>query len=347
MFFRNSNDEEMKPTDLAKYLTDFISKYLPNERGASSNTISAYTQTFVLLLQFMEEQYKIKLEKLKISDIKRDTIVGFLNWLQKERNSSNATRNARLAAIHSFFKYLQYENLGNIYRCQEILSIRTKKANKSNVKYLMVEGIKLLLAQPDIGTRRGRRDLAILSLMYDTGARVQEIIDMTPAMFRFAKSSTVQIVGKGGKARIVPMIESQLYHLKNYIKELHLDRPEAGNHPLFFNSRKEKFTRAGLNHILEKYRKKAYEENSTLVPEKISCHVLRHSKAMHLLQAGVNLVYIRDILGHVSIKTTEIYARADSKQKRDALSAAYVNVQPKEDALWTENENLISWLKKF
>jgi site-specific recombinase XerD len=118
-------------------------------------------------------------------------------------------------------------------------------------------------------------------------------------------------------------------------------------YPLFSNSKKEKLTRAGINHIVHKYANMAREKNSSLIPDKISCHSLRHSKAMHLLQAGVNLVYIRDILGHVSVQTTEIYARADSRQKRVALEKAYVDVHPNEQPLWENNESLLSWLKKF
>jgi integrase/recombinase XerD len=131
------------------------------------------------------------------------------------------------------------------------------------------------------------------------------------------------------------------------MQEHNLIEHHAGMYPLFCNSRKEKLTRAGVNHILLKYVKMAKEKNSKLIPEKISCHSLRHSKAMHLLQAGVNLVYIRDILGHVSVQTTEVYARADSRQKREALEKAYVDVQPKQDAMWLANRNLLDWLKSL
>jgi integrase/recombinase XerD len=203
------------------------------------------------------------------------------------------------------------------------------------------------LQQPDTTTLKGRRDLTLLSLMYDTGARVQEVIDLTPSMLRLNKPATVKIIGKGNKARLVPMLDAQTEHLKNYLKEHRLNEPFANMYPLFFNSRKEKLTRVGVNHIVQKYCKTAREKNKMIIPDKISCHSLRHSKAMHLLQAGINLVYIRDILGHVSIQTTEIYARADSKQKREALEKAYVNVNPNEEPRWAKDENLITWLKKF
>ena len=180
--------------------------------------------------------------------------------------------------------------------------------------------------------------------MYDSGA---EVIDLTPSMLRLKKPSTIKIIGKGKKARIVPMLDAQTDHLKNYLKEHRLTKSFANVYPLFFNSRKEKLTRAGINYIVQKYSKSARKENKMIVPEKISCHCLRHSKAMHLLRAGVNLVYIRDILGHVSIQTTEIYARADSKQKRIAIEKVYVNVNPNEEPAWIKDENLISWLKRF
>ena len=345
MYFLNS--EIMKPTDFSEYISDFISRYLPNEKGASANTIAAYRDTFVLLLNFTEKEKQVKIEKLTLDKITKETILEFLDWIQRERQCSNATRNSRLAAIHSFYRYLQYESMDYLHECQKILSVRFKKTKKESITYLTIEGIKLLLQQPDTTTSRGRRDLTLLSLMYDTGARVQETIDLTPSMLRLNKPPTIKIVGKGNKARLVPMLDAQIEHLKNYLRENRLNEPFANMYPLFFNSRKEKLTRAGINHIVQKYAITARKEDEMIIPENISCHSLRHSKAMHLLQAGVNLVYIRDILGHVSIQTTEIYARADSKQKREALEKAYVNVNPDEEPIWTKDETLVTWLKKF
>lgn len=337
----------MKPTDFSKYISEFISKYLPNELGASPNTISAYRDTFLLLLTFIEKNKKVKLQKLTLDHIKKETIIDFLNWIQSERKCSNSTRNLRLAAIHSFYKYLQYQHLDNLYECQRILAIKTKKAAKDSISYLSVEGIKLLLQQPDTTTRKGRRNLALLSLMYDTGARVQEMIDLTPSMLRLDDPASIKVIGKGNKARLVPMLDTQTIHLKNYLKEYGLDSPTAKLHPLFSNSKKEKLTRAGVKYIVQKYVEMARKENKLVLPPKVTCHSLRHSKAMHLLQAGVNLVYIRDLMGHVSVQTTEIYARADSKHKRIALEKAYENINPEETPTWVDNESLISWLKRF
>ncbi len=337
----------MKPTDFSKSLTDFLTKYLPADRGASYNTILSYKMTFILLISFIQEQKGMKVQKLMLKDITKTCIEEFLDWLQSERKCGDATRNARLAAVHSFFKFLQYESPEHLHEWQRILSIKVKKTKREALNYLTVDGIKLLLDQPDLTTKKGMRDLAMLALMYDTGARVQEIIDLSPSSLRLNKPYTIKLIGKGNKARIVPLMEQEVAHLQGYMVNNKLLEGYANKYPLFYNSRREKLTRAGVTHVLQQYAKMARDKDGTLIPEKISCHSLRHSKAMHLLQAGVNLVYIRDILGHESVTTTEIYARVDSKQKREAIEKAYVNVINKEAPLWTQNEGLLDWLRKF
>jgi integrase/recombinase XerD len=336
-----------KTVDFAKSLANFLTKYLPGERGMSKNTIDSYRTTFILLISYMQEQKGIPPEKLEFNDLSKAIIESFLNHLEIARQCSTSTRNVRLAALHSFFKFVQYDWPEHLDECRKVLSIKVKKARKGTMNYLTLDGIKLLLRQPDLSTRTGLRDLAMLALMYDTGSRVQEIIDLNPSSLRLHKPYTIKIVGKGNKARIVPLMEDQAVHLKNYMVKNHLLEPYANMYPLFFNKRKEKLTRAGVSYILDKYVCMARIHDPNLFPGKISCHSLRHSKAMHLLQAGVNLVYIRDILGHQSVTTTEIYARADSKQKREAIENAYVDVLDKEIPVWVDNENLLSWLKKL
>ena len=337
----------MKPTDFSKSLTDFLTKYLPGERGMSHNTISSYRVTFILFITFMEEQKKVKIEKLILKDFTKEYIVEFLDWLQSERNCSDSTRNVRLAALHSFFRFLQYEIPEYLNEWQRILSIKVKKTEKGTINYLTLDGIKLLLQQPDPSTRKGLRDLALFALMYDSAARVREIIDLTPSRLRLNKPYTIKLIGKGNKARIVPLMDQEVVHLKRYMEINKLLENNVNLNPLFYNSRKEKLTRAGVHHILQCYAKMARDKDPKLIPDKISCHVLRHSKAMHLQQAGVNLVYIRDILGHESVVTTELYARVDSKQKREAIEKAYVDVVTKEAPVWPENDNLLEWLKGF
>ena len=337
----------MRPTDFSKSVADFLTRYLPGERGASKNTIASYRDTFILLLNFLKEREDIPAERLILRQITKETVVKFLDCLEEERHCCAATRNVRLAALPSFFQYLQYQNPENLMEWQRILSIPVKKTEKPSINYLSVKGIRLILEGPNQSTKNGRRDLALLSLMYDSGARVQEIIDLTPSMVRLDPPCTVKLIGKGNKARIVPLLEQQVKFLKIYMTEQKLLQPHANIYPLFTNSRKEKLTRAGVNYILAKYAKQARKKEPSLIPEKLSCHCLRHSLAMHLLQADVNLVYIRDILGHTSIQVTEIYARTDSRQKREAIEKAYSDVSPKETPLWVNNNDLLDWLKSF
>ena len=313
----------------------------------SANTISSYKITFILFINFIESEKNISVNRLSLKDITKKCIVEFLDWLQSERKCSDSTRNVRLAAIHSFFSFLQYDVPENINEWQQILSIRVKKAKKHSMNYLTIEGIKLLLAQPDLSTKKGRRDLVMLALMYDSAARVQEIIDLTASSVRLTKPFTVKLVGKGNKARIVPLMDQEVIHLKDYMERNNLLQSHANLYPLFYNNRREKLTRAGVHHILHHYTGMARKIDQKLIPDKISPHSLRHSKAMHLLQAGVNLIYIRDILGHESVQTTEVYARVDSKHKREAIEKAYADVVKREAPSWTNNDSLLEWLKSF
>lgn len=335
-------------TDFAKYLSRFLSEYLPHERNVSPNTISSYRDAFVQFIDYMKTEKKIGLDKLTLKQLTRNNVVDYLGWILDVRKCSPATRNYRLAAIHSFCWYLQYITIDIAEELQKVLSIKAMRSEANELNYLTVEGIKLLLEQPDLSTINGRRHLAILSLLYETGARVQEIADITVESVRISSAPyTIRLVGKGRKARIVPLIEEQTSILRTYMEEHHLNTPDKAGSPLFYNNRHEKLTREGITYILQTYAAMARKINPDLIPERISCHTLRHSRAMHLLQAGVNLVYIRDILGHVSIQTTDIYARTDSKAKREALEKAYKDVAPDHatDRVWERNKDLREWLK--
>lgn len=336
----------MITTDFAKFVTKFFTEYLVMEKGASSNTIRAYSSTFTLLLVFLDEKEHIKADRLSLNHLTKDVILRFLNWLQDTRKCGNTTRNQRLAALRSFFMYLQYEDTKHIALWQEILSIKIKRQERRSVNYLSIEGIKFLLQQIPTNTKIGRRNLALLSLLYDSGARTQELIDLTPSSLKSDKPYSITLFGKGNKKRIVPLLDEQVKLLQLYMEEYRLNEPAFNSRPLFANNYGRKLTNSGITYILNMYAHNARVLKSELIPDRISPHTLRHSKAMHLLQAGVNLVYIRDILGHVSIQTTEIYARADSKLKREALEAAYVDVIPNIPVCsWEKDSQLKTWLK--
>src|ERR1700734_3353071 len=223
----------MKPTDFSKSLTDFLSLYLPGEKGFSHNTIASYKDTFILFLSFMKERKIIEANYLTLKQIDQGTVLEFLDWLQQVRGCGNATRNARLAAIHSFFHYLQYRHPIQLYEWQRILAIPIKRTAKPAVNYVTLDGMKLLLMQPDQSTAKGKRDLALLSLMYDSGARIQEMIDLTPSCISFNRPYTIKLTGKGNKQRIVPLMEKQIELLKDYMACNKLLEPYASMYPMF------------------------------------------------------------------------------------------------------------------
>jgi site-specific recombinase XerD len=275
-----------------------------------------------------------------------EKIRGFLLWLEQDRKCSISTRNLRLAAIHSFFRYAQSESPHALYHYQQVLSIPLKKKSKPIVPHLPPESIRVLLEQPDRNTVKGRRDLALMSVMYDSGARVQEIIDLSVKDFIPGSNPVLSLTGKGNKIRRVPLMKNTATILERYISENKLDARHKNEYPLFSNRQCNRLTKEGVAYIIGKYAASA-SEATVLFEGKVNCHMLRHSKAVHLLQAGVNLIYIRDFLGHSDIKTTEIYARTDLELKRKALEKAYPELIDSALPDWVDNGELMQWLSKL
>lgn len=336
----------MKPTDFAKYLTDFLTVYLPTQKNVSKNTIYSYRDTFKLLLRYCQDVKGLPAERLTLDGLSSQWIADFLEWLEAERKCSISTRNQRLAAIQSFFRYVQTEEPAGLFHFQKITSIPIKKAKKTVVDYLTPEAIKLLLEQPDRHTPKGRRNLTLISVLYDSGARVQELIDLRVCDVTLHPPAVITLTGKGNKTRRVPIMKNTAALLQSYLLENKLDKPWKNEYPLFINNQHHKLTKEGVTHIVSKYVAIARKE-STLVPPKVRNHMFRHSKAMHLLQAGVNLIYIRDFLGHVDLKTTEIYARADTEMKRKALENVHPDLIDPNLPDWNKDQALLSWLSEI
>ncbi|GAE86641.1 tyrosine-type recombinase/integrase [Bacteroides reticulotermitis] len=333
------------PTDFAYHLAHYFNDFLCGCRNLSKNTVSSYSDTFRLMVIFFNERLSIPPEKLTLKIIDDRSIFHYLEWLQTDRHCSNATRNNRLAAIHSFFRYLQTQDPKRLLVCQKILLIPFKKETKPILKYLTIEQISALLRVPNLHNERERRDVVLLSLLYDTGARVQEICDLRIRDIRLESPSIVTLTGKGRKTREIPIVGNTINLLSGYIKEKKLTGVHLLDHPLFFNQRRQPLSRGGITHILNKYASKV---DGILIPEKITPHILRHSKAMHLLQGGYNMVIIRDWLGHVSIQTTEIYARLDIETKRKILESAFPErISNEEMPDWNEDKSLIDFLKNL
>ena len=334
-------------TDMAMLLKDFFETYLPKERGVSNHTIRSYSATFQSLYAFFKDNKGIRANKLFVKDLSRRSINDYLNWLEMEKGNKVPTRNSRLASVKAFCHYAQYKDFKNLARWQDILSIKSKKADMPYMSFLTQEGMKTLLSEVPTDTIQGRRHLAILAFLYDTGARANELISFSAHNLNLTNPYHVILSGKGRKKRIVPIHEKLVLILKAYMKDANIELNNISKQPLFVNAHGRKLTSAGLTHIIMMYADKVRENFPALMPERLSPHSFRHSKATHLLQAGMNIIYVRDFLGHSSVKTTETYVRMDSEQKRKALEAAAADIVPQSQTIevWNDDEKLLNRLK--
>lgn len=336
----------MKAADFSSLLTRYLTHYLPVQRNLSSNTIRSYRDTFKLLLIFCRDVKKYNIARLTLSNLDKKCIEEFLLWLTNTRGASASSYNQRLCAIHAFFDYAMAEEPGLMEQCIQILDIPHKVAHAPPAQYLTPESLKLLLSMPDTSTRKGRRHLVLLTVLYDTAARVSELTDICMKDVRLEPPAVITLHGKGGKTRSVPLMKQTVTLLRDYLAENDVLPQRYPDMPLFWNSRRQKLTRSGVTFILQKYAEMA-RSVSPEVPDRITPHVMRHTKAMNLVQADVNPIYIKDLLGHADISTTEIYARADSEAKRAALEKAAANLELPTASAWERDAELIEWLSSL
>ncbi len=311
----------MKQTDFAKTITSYLTDYLPGQRNVSPNTIKSYRDTLKQFLVFMKEEQGIRPDRVSFTTVTTHSIKKFLNWLESYKNVSTSTRNQRLAAIHSFFRYAQTENPEILFESQKILGITFKKKQQQTIPHLSMDQLACLFDQPDTSTKRGRRDLALMITLYDAGARVQELIDLKACDVRLVQPATITLIGKGNKKRSVPILDKTRKILEGYMTENHLLDNGRQQSPLFHNSIYQAFTRPGITYILNKYFQKAKSKHrEEIFPNRLHPHMLRHSKALHLLELGVNLIYIRDLLGLPGIPGNPSYPHYLVTRKLDCIS---------------------------
>lgn len=327
-----------KPTDFTKLMTTYLSSYLPLQRNVSKNTISSYCDTFRLLLTFLRDEKAMSIERLRIRDFSQGLIREYLVWLEQDRHCGISTRNQRLAALRAFFKYVEVENPEHMLLCQKIINIPYMKQEKTAVQYLSTEEMASILKQPDQFSSIGRRDLCLLSLLYDTGARISEILSLKARDVHLSNPAKVILYGKGRKLREVPLLPNTVLHLQQYVTEHGLSAPERLDRTFFVNRQGNPLTRSGATYILSKYVQMAELDTH------VSPHVLRHTKAMHLLEAGINIFYIKDFLGHEDISTTEVYAKASIETQRRALEKHSL-VLPPATPSWVTDTDTLEWLK--
>lgn len=336
----------MKTTKFAFYLNKFFTVHLPSSRGSSPATVDSYRYAFIQFVSFMEEGGGLP-DRIEIGDLTQQTVLDFLNWLQERKGNSTATRNQRQAALNSFFRYLMHEFPDYLSEVQRILAIPIKRVPEKEISFLKTEGVRLLIEQVDLNKRNGLRDYTMLVLLYTTGIRVSELVNLRVKDVSLQTPATLLVHGKGQKDRYVPLFGSATKVLGDYISQYQLDREHRFSDWLFKNHMNEQLQRQGVNYIIGKYANLARSCYPELIPSDLSPHKIRHTTAMELVDAGVDLIYIRDLLGHVSVKTTEMYAKANSRKKREAIEAASRQITPQEPADWETNVTLKDWLKNF
>ncbi len=329
---------------LAQLVTSFFTRHLAAELDASPHTIVSYRDTFRLFLRHIAESNRRHVSRLTLEDLSPRAILDFLEDLEQRRGNSVPTRNARLAAIRSFFSYAVTQDAATAALAHKVLAIPFKRAPGRVLGYLSEEELRAILDGPDRSTPNGRRDYLVLALLYDTGARAQELLDLRPVDFRLDRLPLVRITGKGRKQRIVPLLPASSKLVQDHLEET--GRLPTAPEPLLRNYRGEKMTRSGVSFLVDKYRRCAADQLPTLQRKGISPHTFRHTKAMHLLQAGVSPVTIKDILGHAHLKTLEVYVQADLEMKRRALEStpSPVNVGV---PIHRHEPDLLQWLEQL
>jgi len=325
---------------LGYWISDFLTTELGEYRKLSINTIKSYRDTFVLFLRFLSEKKGERYLDFPVKKFTSDLIRDFLQYLESERHSSASSCNQRLAAIKSFAKYLGYRMPEQIQQISAISFLQSKKAQQEEMDYLDHEEIKIILNIPDKSTKQGFRDYVLLLLLLNTGARASEVSNICVQDFVFGDNPYVKLLGKGKKVRLCPL-------WKRTAKELQiLITINDKNTFIFWGERKNPLTRHGIYEIVERIIKEAKQKSVTIAAKNITPHSLRHSTAMELLTAGVDMNTIRAWLGHVSIETTNIYATIDLKTKEKAIQACSADISDSTPT-WKSDDKLLAFLKKL
>jgi len=331
-------------TDFSQLVTSFLTDYLPLQRCYSKNTILSYRDSLKLFLRFVSLVKGIKLKSFKVKDFNRKLIIEFLEWY-RQTGAGSTTANQRLAAIKTFADYAQLECIEYISPLQEVTAIKAKKAAAKEIAFLTTEQTAQLINKPDVNTHTGLRHRVILTLLYDSGCRVQELCDITIADVFLGSNPTVRLLGKGDKYRTVVISEETSSLINSYVS-----RKLSGvlkDRPLATNRYHNKIDRDGVRYILKKYVTEVRKEDPSF-PGHVHCHMLRHSKSMHMLSAGINIVYIRDFLGHEDISTTMVYVKADNRLKNEVINKLAPKVINEENLPeWNKDRDLMDFLNSL
>lgn len=304
-------------TAIAPYMSAFLREHLPQERRASPHTCDTYAYAFQLLLCFAAARFNTQPSSLELEQIDAPLVLAFLEHIETERGNSPKTRNARLAAIHAFFRFLEYRLPSCLDQARRIHALPMKKTDERLIDYLTHEEIQILLDAPDPTTPAGIRDRAMLHLAFAAGLRVSELIGLRLEDLELHPQPTILVHGKGRRERSLPLWKETTVALRSWLAV----RGEGKHCELFLNARGEAMTRSGFEYILAKHVKTATLKHPSLEKKHISPQVLRHACAMHILQATHDVRKVALWLGHASLQSTEMYLRADPTEKLEALAA--------------------------
>jgi integrase/recombinase XerD len=335
---------------LFQLIRDFLTVYLTRQKASSPNTVKAYRDSLNLLFEYLKEEQNISLKEISFERISRTSIEHYLDWLENRRDCCVSTRNHRLSCIRAFYKYAGNMDLKVTAYALEMEKIPLKKVSKSQpLKFFSEDALKAILAQPDTKTLKGTRDLFYMILMYDCGARNQEILDLKVSdIHATIQNPYVIINGKGNKTRLVPLMDKVVDHFTSYVRLFH--NGELTDDLLFYIIQKDKKQAMSPDNVakfMKKYGDKAKIKCNS-VPEGLHPHMFRHSRAMHLYHGGMPLPLLSEWLGHAQVETTMIYAYADTQMKRDAIEKATSNLNPllqsQPRPTWQDDEALIKRL---
>lgn len=307
---------------LARHIHTFLSEYAPSQKGQSEHTLKSYEYAISLYISFLEKEKRIRSESFCSSNFDRNTIEEWLKWLADTRKCSPATCNNRLASLRVFLKYLGERDISLLYLYEDASHINRKKEPRRKVRGMSKEAVKALMAAPDTSTATGRRDIALMITIYGTAARISEVLSMKIGQLHLEDMKpNVTIIGKGSKIRTLYLLPKSVAHLKQYINEHHGETPDD-NAYVFYSRNKGKYgmlSQMAINNRLKQYASAAHRLCKE-VPEKLSAHQIRHAKASHWLEDGMNIVQISFLLGHEQLETTMVYLDVTTEQEMAALA---------------------------
>jgi len=326
--------------EVASLLHSFFHEWLSEQRNASHRTVQAYRDAWRLFLRFVAARLRKQVANLQLEDLTATEVLAFLWHVEKERKATVRTRNCRLAAIRRFFSFVADREPLAAKLCNEVLRVPFKKAPSRALCYLESAEVSALLSQPDRTSVEGQRDHVLLSFLYNTGARIHEALSLRPRDLHLKSPAHVKLMGKGQKERISPIWPETA----ELISALLQRRPRQLDETIFVNRYSQPLTPSGFRFRLRGYIKQAVQATPTLARKRITPHVFRHTTAVHLISAGVDVTVIRSWLGHASLDTTNHYAQASIETKRKALEQVDSKLRSTKPPRWKRDADLLAWL---